>query len=103
MKIDGQLTHNLLHNPLNRVSLRCFRDLAASVGAETIVESVEHDLQRDALLTLGFGLAQGYLLHKPDLLARLAANGSTIDAVADVAHAAVINSGTRAPLLGQLA
>ncbi len=112
MKIDGQFTRDLLHDPLNRVALRCFRELAASVGAETIVESVGqsvgHDLQRDALLALGFDLAQGYLLHRPELLARLTADGSVADglaadAVADVLHAAVFSSGTRAPLLGQLA
>ncbi len=43
------------------------------------------------------------LLHKPDLLARLAADGPAVDAVADGTHAAAISSGTTAPLLGQLA
>ena len=67
------------------------------------MKSVEHDLQRDALLALGFGLAPGYLPPKPELLARLAAAGSAAGAVADVPHAAAFSSGTRAPLLGQLA
>ena len=103
IKIDGQFTRDLLHDPLTQVALRCFRKLAASVGAETIVEAVEHDLQRDALLALGFGLAQGYLLHRPELLTRLAMNGLAATAVTDAPHAAAIGVGTRVPLLGQLA
>ncbi len=54
VKIGGPFTRDLLHDPLNRVALRCFGELAASVGADTIVAFVEHDLQRDALPTLGF-------------------------------------------------
>ena len=72
IKIDGQFTRDLLHDPLNRVALRCFREVASSIGAETIAEFVEHEQQRDVLLSLGFGLAQGYLLHKPELLVTLA-------------------------------
>lgn len=101
VKIDGQFTRDLLHDPLNRVAMRCFQELAASVGAETIVEFVEHEFQRDALLALGFGLGQGYLLHRPELLARLDADRPAVGAVPDAPHAAALSSGARSPLLGQ--
>lgn len=103
MKIDAQFTRDLVHDPLNRTALRCFRALVASVGAEILVDFVEHDLGRNALPALGFDLAQDCLLQRPEPVARLAADGSATNTVADAPYAAVFSSGTKAPLLGQRA
>ncbi len=101
IKIDGQFTRDLLRDPLNRVALRCFQEVAASIGAETIAEFVEHDLQRDVLLSLGFGLAQGYLLHKPELLVKLVGHAPSVVLPTALLTTASPLGEARLPLLGQ--
>ena len=76
LKIDGQFTRNLLDDRLNQTAIRCFQEVATSIGAETIAEFIETSHQRDALVGLGIGLAQGYLIHRPEPLGNLASVSS---------------------------
>jgi diguanylate cyclase len=41
--------------------LRAIGHIADKLGLQTVVEGVEHELQRASLLELGFILAQGFL------------------------------------------
>jgi diguanylate cyclase len=65
IKIDGQFIRGLRDDPLDRVTVRSFRDVAAVVGARTIAEFVEDEPTAALLREIGIDYAQGYLYHRP--------------------------------------
>ncbi len=65
LKIDGQFVRDLLRNPLDAVSIRCFVDVARVVGLKTVAECVESAEVLERLRSLGVDFAQGYHLHRP--------------------------------------
>jgi diguanylate cyclase (GGDEF)-like protein/PAS domain S-box-containing protein len=68
LKIDGQFVLGLTSNPIDKVSVQSFCDVARVLGVETIAEYVE-DAQTLAILDLmGVDLAQGYFIHRPEPL-----------------------------------
>jgi diguanylate cyclase (GGDEF)-like protein/PAS domain S-box-containing protein len=73
LKIDGQFIRELASNPLDQATLRCFCEVAAILGVQTIAESVESAGALDKLHQMGVDFAQGYLLHAPRPLAELLA------------------------------
>ena len=61
LKIDRSLVERVHLEPQRQEVLRAIGHIADKLGLQTIVEGVEHEVQRAALLELGFGLAQGFL------------------------------------------
>jgi diguanylate cyclase (GGDEF)-like protein len=66
LKIDGQFIRDLIDDPLDRATVRCFRDVAAAVGTRTIAEFVETDAVAALLREIGIDYGQGYLYHRPE-------------------------------------
>jgi len=66
LKIDGQFIRHLMDDPLDRATVRCFRDVAAAVGTKTIAEFVENDAIAALLHDIGVDYGQGYLYHRPE-------------------------------------
>jgi diguanylate cyclase (GGDEF)-like protein/PAS domain S-box-containing protein len=66
LKIDGQFIRDLVTDPLDEVAVRCFVDVAAAVGLQTVAEFVDRPEVLAKLRRMGVDLAQGYLLHRPE-------------------------------------
>ena len=65
LKIDGQFILNLVDNPLDEVTVRCFVDVAKIVGVKTVAEFVTTPAILERLRLLGVDYVQGFLLHQP--------------------------------------
>jgi EAL domain-containing protein (putative c-di-GMP-specific phosphodiesterase class I) len=65
LKIDRSLVEQVHVEPQRQEVLRAIGHIAEKLGLETIVEGVEHEAQRAALLELGFRHAQGFLFSRP--------------------------------------
>jgi diguanylate cyclase (GGDEF)-like protein len=65
LKIDRSLIEQVHVEPQRQEVLRAIGHIAEKLGLSTIVEGVEHDAQREALLELGFRHAQGFLFSRP--------------------------------------
>lgn len=68
IKIDGQFSENILADPLDIAAVRCFRDVASTLGVMTIAQYVESHDQKHALTSLGIDFGQGYGIHRPEPL-----------------------------------
>ena len=66
LKIDGQFIRDLLEDPLDLATVRCFRDVAEAVGTRTIAEFVESEEIAQMLSDIGIDYGQGYLYHRPE-------------------------------------
>jgi diguanylate cyclase (GGDEF)-like protein/PAS domain S-box-containing protein len=65
LKIDRSLVERVDVEPQRQEVLRAIDHIATKLGLETIVEGIEREEQRTALLALGFCRAQGYLFARP--------------------------------------
>ncbi len=65
LKIDRSLVEQVHLEPQRQEVLRAIAHIAEKLGLDTIVEGVEHEAQRDALMELGFRHAQGFLFSRP--------------------------------------
>jgi len=65
LKIDGQFIKNLIDDPLNKVAVNCFVDVARVMGIETIAEYVDSPESLDQVRALGIDYAQGFYIHQP--------------------------------------
>ncbi len=65
LKIDGQFVRDVLTDPLNAATVRCFIDVAKVVGLKTIAEFVENEAVLQQLVVLGVDFAQGFHIHRP--------------------------------------
>ena len=61
LKIDRSLVEHVHDEPQRREVLLAISHIAGKLGAQTIVEGIELEAQRVALLALGFRHAQGFL------------------------------------------
>lgn len=73
LKIDGQFISNLITDPLDEAAVRCFVDVAGIIGLKTVAEHVDCPEVLERVRALGVSYAQGFLLHKPEPLARVLA------------------------------
>jgi diguanylate cyclase (GGDEF)-like protein/PAS domain S-box-containing protein len=73
LKIDGQFIKDIVHDPLDQATVRCFCEVARVLGIQTIAEFVENDASLQVLREIGVHHAQGYLVHKPEPLQALLA------------------------------
>lgn len=64
LKIDRSLVERVHEEPQRQEVMRAIGHIAAKLSLETIVEGVEHELQRHTLLALGFQRAQGFLFSR---------------------------------------
>jgi diguanylate cyclase (GGDEF)-like protein/PAS domain S-box-containing protein len=71
LKIDGQFVRDILTDRLDEAAVRCFADVAAVVGMQTIAEFTDSEAVLQRLETIGIDFAQGYYLHKPAPIAEL--------------------------------
>ena len=66
LKIDGQFIRDLQADAIDRATVRCFRDVAATLGTRTIAEFVENEATAHLLREIGIDFGQGYLYHRPE-------------------------------------
>src|SRR5262249_13199317 len=66
VKVDMSLIRGLDRSPMKQKLLRSIVTLCRELGIEIIAEGVETDAERDALITVGGDLCQGYLFARPD-------------------------------------
>lgn len=71
LKIDGQFVRDLLDDPLDEAAVRSFVDVARVMGLATVAEFVDHPQVLQRLQAMGVSRAQGFLLHRPELLENL--------------------------------
>jgi diguanylate cyclase (GGDEF)-like protein/PAS domain S-box-containing protein len=65
LKIDRSLVERVDVEPQRQEVLRAISNIATKLGVETIVEGIEREEQREALMALGFCRAQGFLFAPP--------------------------------------
>lgn len=68
LKIDGQFVKGLQTDPISKVTVTCFIELARIMGIPTVAEFVDHPDILEAVQALGVDFAQGYLIAKPQPL-----------------------------------
>ena len=68
LKIDGQFVRDLINDPVSLALVKSMNDVGHATGKLTIAEYVENDEIRDMLKTIGIDFAQGYGIHRPELL-----------------------------------
>lgn len=78
LKIDSQYVRSLLSDSLDRTAVRCFRDVAAICGIQTVAECVETEEVPDELRKLRIDFAQGQLIHHPEPLENFALAPSAV-------------------------
>jgi len=71
LKIDGQFIRELLSDPLNEATIKCFVEVARVLGLETIAEYVGDEPTCARLRDYGVDFAQGFFIHEPEPLADL--------------------------------
>lgn len=71
LKIDGQFIKDLVNDPLDQATVRCFCEVARVMNIQTVAEFVETPQALQALRDLGVDHAQGYMVHKPQPLVDL--------------------------------
>jgi len=69
LKIDGQFIRDLINDPLDDAAVRCFVDVARVIGVKTVAEFVDRPEILQRVRDIGIDYAQGFLLHRPELLA----------------------------------
>lgn len=65
LKIDGQFIQGIQDDPLSKVAVTCFVELARILGIPTIAEFVDHPDVLMSVQELGIDFAQGYLIARP--------------------------------------
>ena len=65
VKIDGTFIKNLAEDPQDLVFIKALRDLAKSLGMETVAEWVQDQKTVDILREAGIDLLQGYFCGEP--------------------------------------
>jgi predicted signal transduction protein with EAL and GGDEF domain len=65
LKIDRSLVERVGVEPQRQEVLRAISNIATKLGVETIVEGIEREEQREALMALRFCRAQGFLFAPP--------------------------------------
>jgi EAL domain-containing protein (putative c-di-GMP-specific phosphodiesterase class I) len=73
VKVDGSITRKLLTNEMARNKMTAVMRVGEAMGFSVIAECVEEQEVLTQLKALGVGYAQGFGIHKPHLLDKLAA------------------------------
>lgn len=81
LKIDGQFVRFLPTDPVDVATVRCIADMASLLHKETVAEFVETEAGLETLKALGVNYAQGYLVHKPELLSNILGLDESVNAM----------------------
>jgi len=65
LKIDGQFVRDVVDDPMDEATVRCFAEVARIVGVKTVAEFVDRPEILAKLRVMGIDYAQGFLLHRP--------------------------------------
>ena len=68
LKIDGLFVRNMGEDAINHSMVEAIHRVGHVMGIKTIAEFVENADTREALRALGVDYAQGFALHRPELL-----------------------------------
>ena len=76
----------MLQNPLSQAIISSMVEIAKVMKASTVAEHVENELVRTRLKDLGVHFGQGFVIHRPEPLAKVFENlgdpiGGTVDDV----------------------
>jgi len=71
LKIDGQFIRDLLDDPLDEATVRCFAEVARVIGVGTVAEFVDGPRILQKVRDMGIDFAQGFALHRPVPLSEL--------------------------------
>lgn len=83
IKIDGQFIRDLIGDPLDAATVRCFVDIAQVLGVQTVAEFVDRPELVTRVRELGIDFAQGFWIHEPEPLENLLGPASTARLLAD--------------------
>jgi EAL domain-containing protein (putative c-di-GMP-specific phosphodiesterase class I) len=76
IKVADSLVRGLETDPIKQEIIASLAAIGHRIGASLIAEGIERTVERDALVSLGVELGQGYLLGRPSAqLSRRRANG----------------------------
>ncbi len=68
LKIDGSFVHNIVNDPIDRAMVEAINKVGQVMGLQTIGEFVEDEFVEEELKILQVDWAQGFGIHKPELL-----------------------------------
>ncbi|MBO1257058.1 GGDEF domain-containing protein [Alteromonas sp. 5E99-2] len=71
VKIDRSFTANIANNPNNQVIVNAIIDICVHFNLECVVEGVEHENEKNYLMTKGVNKFQGYFFYRPNSAAVL--------------------------------
>ncbi len=71
VKIDGSFIEAVASDPVCRAVVDAIRRVCAEMNLKTVAERVERESDLQVLRELGIDYVQGYVLHRPEPLARL--------------------------------
>ncbi len=68
LKIDGMFIRDITHDETDRIFVKSIIDIARSMEIKTIAEFVENDEILEVITELGADYAQGFGVHRPELI-----------------------------------
>ncbi len=68
LKIDGAFIRGITEDIIDHAMVKSINELGQFMGIQTIAEHVENDDIKNSLLDMGVNFAQGFAIHKPELL-----------------------------------
>jgi predicted signal transduction protein with EAL and GGDEF domain len=71
IKIDGQFIRDVVEDPLDEATVRCFVEVARVLGVATAAVFVDRSAVLERVRKLGIEFAQGFFLHRPQPLGEL--------------------------------
>jgi diguanylate cyclase (GGDEF)-like protein/PAS domain S-box-containing protein len=71
VKIDGQFVRDVMEDPLDDATVRCFVEVAQMVGVKTVAEFVDKPAVLVRMKEIGVDFGQGFLLHHPEPIENL--------------------------------
>ena len=76
VKIDGMFIRDILTDEMDRIFVKSIIDIAATMGVSTVAEFVENNAILAVVRELGADFAQGFGVHRPELIAPQFPGGS---------------------------
>ena len=68
LKIDGMFVKDIINDPIDLAMVQSINDIGHAMGLKTIAEYIESQSILDKITEIGVDYAQGYHIHKPEVL-----------------------------------
>ncbi|HEY9199025.1 MAG TPA: EAL domain-containing protein, partial [Gammaproteobacteria bacterium] len=68
LKIDGSLVRHIVTDPADHAMVTAVHQIGRVLGVQTIAEFVETEAVLQRLRAIGIDYAQGYAIHRPEVL-----------------------------------